>query len=158
MPLYRAYGDRLSSIHREKVAAEIARAFHSAAQAKNLAMKRGLARPEEVFIAALLTRIGQIAFWCFAGEIGDKLECAIKMSKQEEQAELDVLGFKLERLSVELSREWKLSGLMESVLQNTNATDPRVQCISMGCGIAQGAEKSWNSAQVKKEVGGYLTF
>ncbi len=142
----------LSSIHREKVAAEIARAFHAAAQAKNLAVKRGLARPEEVFIAALLTRIGQIAFWCFAGEIGDKLECAQKMSKQEDQAEVDVLGFKLDRLSVELSREWKLSDLMESVLQNRNTTDPRVECISIACGVAQGAEKSWHSAQVRKEI------
>ena len=45
----------LSSRHKGKVALEVARGFHAAVQARTIAIRRGLARPEEVFIAALLT-------------------------------------------------------------------------------------------------------
>ena len=58
-----------------------------------------LPSPEEVFIAALLGRIGHIAFWCFAGEVGDRLRSAMLGVDREDQAEVEVLGFKLERLT-----------------------------------------------------------
>ncbi|MHC1726413.1 MAG: HDOD domain-containing protein [Syntrophobacteraceae bacterium] len=142
----------LSSLHRERVAIEIARAFHAASQAKNLALRCNVSLPEEVFIAALLSRIGQIAFWCFAGEYGEKLECALKTSVREEDAEIEVLGFKLERLTLELCREWKLSELLDSVFRNKMVMDKRTQCISLGYCIAQAAEKGWNSSQIRKET------
>ena len=82
----------LANLHRDKVALEIARAFHSAAQAKNIAVLRQLPSPEEVFIAALLSRIGQIAFWFSAGELGDRLELALReRNEPEEKVEMEVL-------------------------------------------------------------------
>jgi HD-like signal output (HDOD) protein len=128
----------LSNLHREKVALEIARAFHAAVQAKKIATLRELAAPEEVFIAALLSRIGQIAFWCFAGDIGDKLELAMQdPDKTEDKVEMEVLGFRLERLTLRLSQEWKLSNLLESVLGKAKVTDPKTESISLGYLIAQ---------------------
>ena len=95
----------LPNLHRKKVALEIARAFHSGVQAKNIATLRKLATPEEIFIAALLSRIGQIAFWCFAGDVGDRLELAMQEPNQtEDKAEIEVLGFRLERLTLRLSQ------------------------------------------------------
>ena len=150
----------LPNLHRKKVALEIARAFHAAVQAKKLATLRQLAKPEEVFIAALLTRIGQIAFWCFAGELGDELEFAMQEPDQtEDKAEIEVLGFRLERLTLRLCQEWKLSGLLESVLRKAKSTDPSTECISLGYQIAQSAEKGWNSPASKrliKKVGEFL--
>lgn len=150
----------LGSLHRERVALEIARAFHAAVQAKKLAEKRCLKLPEEVFIAALLSRIGQIAFWCFAGEIGDDLEAAIEKGEQPEvQSEIEVLGFRLERLTLRLCHEWKLSDLLESMLANRNGKDPRAQSIRLGYRIAQTSEQGWDSPTTKsiiREIGEFL--
>lgn len=148
----------LSSLHRDRVAREIARAFHSATQAKSLATRSSVSSPEEVFIAALLSRIGQIAFWCFAGRFGEKLENALKTSVREEEAEIEVLGFKLERLTLELSREWKLSELLDTVLQHKKVTNSSAQCIRLGYSIAQAAEKGWQSAEIVDKVSRVCDF
>ena len=149
----------LCSRHKGKVALEVARAFHAAVQARTIAIKRGLPQPEEVFIAALLTRIGHIAFWCFAGEVGDRLDSEVLNAESEEQAEISVLGFGLRRLTLRLSQEWKLSDLLESALLAKNGTDPQVQSIKLGCAIAQSSEKGWDCPKIKeimKEVGNFL--
>ncbi|SPF35613.1 putative signal transduction protein [Syntrophobacter sp. SbD1] len=151
----------LSSRHKEKVALEIARAFHAAVQAKKMAIRLDLAEPEEVFIAALLTRIGNIAFWCFAGEAGDRLESAMLYAEREDKAEMEVLGFKLERLTLRLSHEWKLSDLLERALQNKNGTDPLVHSVRLGYAVAQASEKGWDCPQIIeiiKEAGDFLSL
>jgi HD-like signal output (HDOD) protein len=140
----------LSSLHKEKVAVEVARAFHAAVQARKIATLLNLSNPEEVFIAALLGRIGQIAFWCFSGEVGDRLGSAMLDAEREDQAEMKVLGFKLERLTLRLSQEWKLSDLLESALQNRNGTDPRVQSVRLGYAVAQASEKGWDCPPIKE--------
>ena len=140
----------LSSLHKEKVAVEVARAFHAAVQARKIATLLNLSNPEEVFIAALLGRIGQIAFWCFSGEVGDRLGSAMLDAEREDQAEMEVLGFKLERLTLRLSQEWKLSDLLESALQNRNGTDPRVQSVRLGYAVAQASEKGWDCPPIKE--------
>jgi HD-like signal output (HDOD) protein len=149
----------LASLHKEKVAVEVARAFHAAVQAREMATLLNLPQPEEVFIAALLGRIGHIAFWCFAGEVGNKLGSALLNAECEDQAEMEVLGFKLERLTLRLSHEWKLSDLLESALRDKKGTDPRVRSINLGHAIAQASEKGWDCSAVKeiiKEVRNFL--
>ena len=149
----------LCSRHKGKVALEVARAFHAAVQARTIAIRRGLPRPEEVFIAALLTRIGHIAFWCFAGEVGDRLDSEVLNAECEEQAEIKVLGFGLGRLTLRLSQEWKLSDLLESALLDKKTTDPMVHSIRLGCAVAQSSEKGWDSPQIMeiiKETGVFL--
>ncbi|MCE5333644.1 MAG: HDOD domain-containing protein [Desulfobacteraceae bacterium] len=148
----------VDGLHRQKVAIEMARAFHSAVQAKNLAITRQLAVPEEVFIAALLSRIGHIAFWCFADEIGAQLEQVMQDAQNEDEAEIEVLGFKLERLTLRLSQEWKLSKLLETVLQRPNSKDPRSQSIRLGYEIAKSSEGGWDSINLKKTAGYVCEF
>ena len=142
----------LPSLHKQKVAFEVSRAFHAAVQARRMAIQRNLAGPEEIFIAALLTRIGNIVFWCFAGEVGEKLENAMLHSDREDRAEIEVLGFKLERLTLRLSRDWKLSDLLESALQDKKGKDPRVRSIHLGCAVARACEKGWDSPRVREII------
>jgi len=152
----------LAGNHRERLALEIARAFHAAVQAKNLATRLNLAQPEEVYVGALLSRIGQIAFWCFAGDIGEKLKRALKdedKDQPESQVEMEVLGFRLERLTLRLAQEWKLSSNLESMLQNSNSNDPVDKSIRLGYNLAQACEKGWDSpdtAKVVKKISEFL--
>jgi HD-like signal output (HDOD) protein len=142
----------LSGLHKGKVAFEVARSFHAAVQAQKLAVRLKLPDPEEVFIAALLARIGHIAFWCFAGSVGARLENAMVEAARDELAELDILGFKLERLSERLSEEWKLSELLERALRDRNDADPRVRTIKLGCAVAMASEKGWDSPEIGRTI------
>jgi HD-like signal output (HDOD) protein len=149
----------VSGPHKEKLALEVARAFHAAIQARSFAIRRNLPGPEEVFIGALLTRIGNIAFWCFAGDVGEKLESALTDFEREDQAETKVLGFKLERLTLRLNQEWKLSELLESALHDNKGIDPRIRSIKLGCAVARASEEGWDCPRVMdltKEVGDFL--
>jgi HD-like signal output (HDOD) protein len=151
----------LSSLHKEKVAVEIARAFHAAVQARKFAILLNLPGPEEVFIAALLGRIGHIAFWCFAGDVGDRLESAMLEAECEDLAQMKVLGFKLERLTLRLCQEWKLSDLLESSLHDKNGADPRVRSVKLGYAVAQASEKGWDCPPIKeimKDASGFLNL
>jgi HD-like signal output (HDOD) protein len=92
----------------------MARCFHAAVHARHAASVRGDPSPEEVFIATLLSRIGELAFWCFSGETGQELDQALRKGKTPEKAESEVLGFRLRSLTQLLAREWALPGLVIS--------------------------------------------
>lgn len=152
----------LKAGQKERVVGEIARAFHAAIQAKSFIERLKDESSEEVFVAALLCRIGHIAFWCFADEVGEQLDQAMQRpGSTAEKAELEVLGFPLKRLTARLAREWRLSGLLESVLEAEGENDPRVHSIALGYKIAQVAEKGWDSAEenrLTKELTKFLNL
>ena len=82
-------------------------------------------------------------------------------SEREEQAEIEVLGFKLERLTLRLSQEWKLSDLLESALQDKKGTDPRIRSIKLGCAVALASEGGWDCPRTQKaikEAGDFLNL
>ncbi len=72
----------LSPKNKYKANEEIATAIHAAVQAKSLAILSNDASPEEVFIAALLHNLGEIAFWCFSGKQGELILTQIQAEKK----------------------------------------------------------------------------
>ncbi len=139
----------------ERAVEEMARAFHAAVQAKALAIKRGEAAVEEVFIAALLLRLGAVAFWCFPHGYADALAAALgdhdHAHERPEQAEREILGFTFAELTAALNREWRLSELLGRVLDGAHARQGRVQAIELGCQIATCAsEFGWSAPQTNQ--------
>ena len=57
---------------------EIGKAIHAAVQAKAFAIAANDPAPEEIFVAALLNNIGNIAFWCFSGKQGQRIHALSK--------------------------------------------------------------------------------
>lgn len=142
------------SHRRERVAREMARAFHAAAQARTFAEKRRDKSPEEVFVATLLLNIGQIAFWSFAGEEAEALDSLIKQPDMTpEQAERRVLGFPLSELTWGLNRKWQLGNLLETALSQKADNDPRVQSIRLGYAVADGVDNGWDSQELDATIG-----
>jgi len=79
-----------------RVVQHMARALHAAVQARSAAIARRDPSPEEVFIAAMLMSLGELAFWCFAGESGERLDAMLAQpGVKEEEAETAVLGFRI---------------------------------------------------------------
>ncbi len=143
----------LKGKQRERALKEMARSFHAAVQAKQLASLSKDKIPEEVFIAALLCRLGQIAFWCFAGDLADRLDNAMKrQGVTQEQAEEEILGFRLSELTRTLSKEWHLSPLLEDALDARMASDPRVRSIAIAHQLAVNVEQGWDSPKVKQLI------
>ncbi len=131
----------------------MARAFHAAVQARAMAVQRGDDAPEEVFIAALLYPLGEMAFWCVAGKEGDKiLELIEKEGLSPKAAQKQVLGFTFEQLTVALTQDWHLSDLLHSAINNPSLKNPRVRDINDSQRLSTETEKSWDSRAVQKSI------
>ena len=150
----------LSGGVRQRVLAEMAQSFHAAVQARAIASLRRDKRSEEVFIAALLSRVGEMAFWCFGGQAAMRLDRQLENGEQTpEEAQMTVLGFRLRQLSVGLAREWKLGPLLQSVLEGSARPTPTEQAIRFGQRLAAELENGWDtpgSRRLVSELAGFV--
>lgn len=135
----------------ERFCRELARTMHAATQARGLAMTRSDRSPEEVFITAMLSRIGELAFWCFSGELGDRLEA---MSRQPgmtpERAQEELLGFRLNHLTRRLIQDWHLAELIGDTTYQPTLHKERLETVTLSHKIARCAEeKGWRSSDMQ---------
>lgn len=137
---------------RDEVEATMSASFHAAILAELLAELTHDESPEEVFVAALLYRIGELAFWCFAErERLLLLQSQAAGEIEKGRAETQVLGFRLRQLSAELVREWKLSPLLQdSFRRGVATTSSRSQLIVLGHRLAESALLGWESEEFKE--------
>jgi HD-like signal output (HDOD) protein len=144
---------------RQRVQREMALAFHAAVQARWLAARLHDAHPEEVFIAALLYRFGELAFWCFAGDEGDALEEALRGSLRPGEVEQSLLGFRLSQLTAALIRDWRVSPLLSSVLKGGYPKRSREHAVALAFRLAEGSVHGWQSERARarqKEATAFL--
>src|SRR5574340_334932 len=140
---------------KERALREMARSFHTAVQARWMARRRHDGVPEEVFIAALLYRLGEIAFWCFAGETGARLDETMGNSAggaAAAEAEQAALGFRLRQLTRALLREWHISPLLQSVLEGGYPRRTREHALVLAVRLAEALEGGPNSERALKLV------
>ncbi|GAB0148143.1 MULTISPECIES: HDOD domain-containing protein [unclassified Marichromatium] len=147
--------DTIEGATRERVARELARALHAAIQARSIATAREDKAPEEVFIAALLHRIGELAFWCFGGEQAEALDQLYRQQPTTlpERAQERILGFRLNQLSGQLAKVWNLNELVREAIVTPSVLDERVQTVVLGQQIALCAEDGgWHTEPMEKLV------
>lgn len=133
----------LRGAHRQHVERELARCFHAATQAWAFARHCQDPDPEEVFVAALLQSIGEIAFWISDDAATFDLDAALsKPDVDKARAEREIVGFELKQLTAKLNQEWRVSGLLDSSL---SGEDPRARFIQYGYEIADAAPEGWRS-------------
>ncbi|MCC6933542.1 MAG: HDOD domain-containing protein [Deltaproteobacteria bacterium] len=138
---------------REHLIRELARSFHAAVQARDLAIYKGEKSQEEIFIAALLYRIGEMAFWVFGENLRGLLDAELKAGEVTPgEAEQKVLGFRLSQLTVELCREWNLSELIPMAVKGMGSTHSISRLISLCYRLALNVENSWNTPEVDKII------
>lgn len=141
---------------RTRVASEMARCFHAAVHARHAASARGDGSAEEVFIATLLSHIGEMSFWCFSGELGQRLDQALRRSTQPpEQVEQDVVGFRLRALTQVLAREWKLPGLVAAACADRVRVDSREALVVAGYRLAAASEDGWKTERARAAIRDY---
>lgn len=126
---------------------------HAAVQAKAIATLAGDPQPEEIFVAALLSRLGEMAFWAFASEAqAQALQDAMaEPGVPRRQAEREVLGFTLNELTHSLARAWNLGELVQEASGKLSRTSPRARTVRLGHEF-QTAVRShgWDAPQVER--------
>lgn len=145
-----------SMIHgepREQLVRELARSIHAAVQAQDVARERGDEAPEEVFVATLLYRVGELAFWCFGGKDRDGLRAMMQHpGLSRDEAEEKVLGFRLSDLTLGLAKEWRLTPLLIDTLTDPKRAGPRGRNVALARQVATAAEQSWTSGETTEGI------
>lgn len=135
---------------KEKGMRLMAKSFHTAVQARNFAEQRGDSATEEIFIAALLSQLGEMAFWCVDL---DKAEQIVKLEEEKgfsaDMAQKELLGFTYDQLTVGLTQDWQLSDLLHSSINNPKLQNPRVQDIVLSRKLAEATEHGWEEHKLK---------
>jgi HD-like signal output (HDOD) protein len=132
--------------HRQRLTEEMALAFHAATQAQELAVKAKAKSPEDVFVATLLSRLGQMAFWAFGDSSAVELQQEVANGKTSTEAETKVLGFPLIELTKGLSKSWGLGELLDDFVNNRSGNE-NTKFIEFGTSLAQAAVDGWDEEQ-----------
>ena len=141
--------DSVESEHnRNKIIEEMAQSFHAAVQAQELARLKKIKSTEGVFVATLLSRLGNMIYWAFSDDEKALEKITLLLdSKSEYDAEYAVLGFHLHDLTKELSKSWQLGGLLDQFLSGENSNDPLIELMDIGHYLAEESKHGWDEEQ-----------
>ena len=144
---------------RQQLQELLARSFHAAVQARNIAGYVLAKHEEEVFIAALLHEVGELAFWGCGGVQADELaEALAARDTDHEQAVEDVLGTSFRQLNLGMIKSWNIGELASLAHGSANLRDPAVHSISLGVRISAAALDGWGSPRMDELVSELAEF
>jgi HD-like signal output (HDOD) protein len=126
---------------RERLLQAMAKAFHSAVEAKAIYKKVSDKQHEEVFIAALLQNIGEMAFWAYGGQAADKLDDELQCFAGNADLSSNTviekeLGISFRNLTKELGKVWNLGETLQESLSSTNKVSPKAEAVRLGEAIS----------------------
>lgn len=131
----------------------LARAFHAAVQARNIASYLMARDQEEVFIAALLYHLGELAFWSCAGEAADRLVTLQSAPGADADACVrQVLGVSFAQLSQGLAKAWNLGENVVLAHAGGTRKEPQVQAIVLGVQISDQSLTGWDHPAMEKHL------
>jgi HD-like signal output (HDOD) protein len=134
--------DLLKAGHqRDKLTDEIAQSFHAAVQAQEFAKLKHHESPENVFIAALLSRLGHMAFWAFADKEANQIIELTQSGVSQVDAENIVLKFSLHELSQGLGKAWGLGEMLERSLADDKDDDVAITIIKLSHQLAESSKE-----------------
>lgn len=133
-----------------RVAELLAHGFHAACQGQVLALAGKDRSPEEIFVAGLLLKVGEMAFWSRERPETREIEARMAQGEDRQHAEKAVLGFSLDELSRRLAGEWRMSGLLRGCLAAGPSRPPRCETVLLGDAMAAAVERhGWDSREVQ---------
>jgi len=111
----------------------IVHAINAAVQARNIMARVSGKANEEVFIAALLYRLGELAFWCFGAEQAEQLNDSLEQTDDNPEMLIErQLGTTFHALSSGLAGRWELGAVLKEALNNPAAKKPAATAVQFG--------------------------
>lgn len=143
----------LSKSTRDQLLHLLAQSFHAAVQARNIAGYMLSRHQEEVFVAALLYHLGELAFWGCGGNQADAFaEALLAPGADPEQVARQQLGLTFRQLSVHLARSWGLGDAASPALSSSGQAETANRAMLLGVKISEAAPEGWDSEIMQKLV------
>jgi len=134
-----------------RVMSDLGRSIHAAILAKHFTQAQKEPASEEVFIAALLYRVGHMVFWCFSEDEGVALDALLKPGMDDSAAAKAVLGFGMQQLSHALVEEWKLSNLLVEIFKG-RTEGAAAESVIMAWRWSLAVEQGWEGKKAQKAI------
>lgn len=143
----------LSKSSREQLLQLLAQSFHAAVQARNIAGYVLSRHQEEVFIAALLYHLGELAFWGCGGSQADVFaEAVAAPGVDAEKVAREQLGLSFRQLSTSLARSWGLGDGASLSGATPGQAETASRAVLLGVRISEIAPEGWDSEPKQKLV------
>ena len=126
----------------------MAHALHAAVQARELLTRNDSQKREEIFIAALLCNIGELAFWSCRTPEASELEYEQQVSDPI-LAQKQVLGTTFDEITLSLIDSWRLGPLLKSVVSGAFRDSDPASTIRLLCQLVRLAERGWDKPGVE---------
>lgn len=123
----------------------LARGFHAAVQAEQLVAGRDASVKEDVFVAALLLHLGDMAFWSCRGSEMGALEHELGSSAGGAAQERAVLGTTLREVTQAMAELWELGPTLKEALSDADETSLAARAVRLGEEVSMAAEQGWHS-------------
>ncbi len=139
----------------------IRRAQRAADYAQDWAVWRHDINMEEVRIAALLHDLAEILVCCSAPRLGMAIQEQQKSdpSLRSADAQKATLGFTFQEIQLELCRAWHLPELLQTLVDDQKAEQPRVKNVTLAVQLARHSSHGWDDAALPddyKAIGEFL--
>jgi HD-like signal output (HDOD) protein len=140
----------------EGVLAVASRARHAAINASTFSALRHDVEIEEVLISALLHDLAEMLLWCAAPALAVQIQRMVLFTPglRSASAQKGVLGFALADLQSALAREWRLPRLLQDLMDDRQASKPRVQTVQLSVGLARHAALGWYDPALPNDYAG----
>ena len=126
----------------------LARAIHSAVQARCLMPKRNEHALEEVFIGALLMNIGELAFWSCDTVQAHELEQRLQLEEPPADAQKAVLHCTFPEITRGLVEAWALGPFIKDVVAPGQANTLAASLVRHSVEMATLSEQGWRGAEM----------
>ena len=129
----------------------LAKALHAAVQARCLLPHAKQEQQEEVFIGALLSNIGEMAFWACRTPHAEELDAYLNM-EEDLEAQQRVLGTTFSAITRGLADAWSLGPFVKEVVSSSRASSKSVALVRESMSLAHSAQEGWQSEPVDKAL------
>ncbi len=144
--------ERLTQTAQQGLLRTAARAYHAATQARDWGVHRLDTNVEEVYIAALLQELGEMALWQAAPEKMAPLDKARRKSGRQE-AETEAFGFTMDAVSMALAEQWNMPPLVTTAMQRDQyEIHARSRCVMLSSRLARDAEWGWHGPTLAADM------
>ncbi len=136
---------------KELLIQRLAKSFHAAVQAKAMVPYLDGDHKEQVFIAALLRNIGELALLSSGQEVGEQFVVARDLNPEKEQAiALEYLGVDIDDINRALIKEWSLSTLVREASHDNHQPSAMVRAVNIGNELSKYIHKGANSPEMAR--------
>jgi HD-like signal output (HDOD) protein len=126
----------------------MARARHASHWAREWALVRHDLDVDEITVATLLYDVAEILMWCFAPTLALQVRDMQTKDRalRSQTAQQMIYNITLPNLQLELARLWHLPELLTTLMDRSNADNPRVQNVTLAVDLARHSANGWDDA------------